>query len=543
MSSIKNQNLLQLQNEYITRLPAKLDSINCAWKKTQTGDDNTAITEFGQLIHNLAGSAGTFGFPTISSVATKLEVMLKNIDTDQTLNDEETETIDSALQEIKKLVDIGPTKQFQHQILEEDTDDNETENNQLIYAIENNQELAKEIVSQLKHFDYEVETFSSIAKAIDALKHKLPAAMIIDVQLPEGEFAGPDFALLFNQFSRTHVPSIFISNRDDWHARLAAIQANGNAYLTKPLDFNDLLEHLDKLTNKQAPEPFRVLVVDDMKVLAEHYALVLRHAGMQVKVVTDINDLLEVLSDFQPELILMDIYMPECSGLEAAKIIRQKNELLSVPIVFLSTETSQIQHASAMELGGDDFLQKPIQDDSLLTAVRTRAQRFRQLRSHMNHDGLTGLLNHVNIKTHLESEIARAQRQHADLSFAMIDIDDFKQVNDTYGHPVGDRVIKSVARMLKSRLRRSDLIGRYGGEEFAIILPQTDIKTAKKLLDDVRENFSQIVQQTNEVQFSCTFSVGVTQLFPSGNSDDMINDADEALYEAKNTGKNKVCQK
>ncbi len=233
--------------------------------------------------------------------------------------------------------------------------------------------------------------------------------------------------------------------------------------------------------------------------------------------------------------------MPQCSGLDVAKIIRQKDELLGVPIVFLSTESDPLQHLSAMELGGDDFLQKPISDDLLLSAVRTRALRFRQLRSHMLSDGLTGLLNHVAIKTHLESEISRAHRQKEKLSFAMLDIDHFKRVNDNYGHPVGDRVIKSVARMLKKRLRKTDFIGRYGGEEFAIILPDTDIETAIKVLDDVRQNFSQITQQNNDDQFYCTLSAGVTQLSSKDNMDSLLNTADEALYQAKNTGRNKVC--
>lgn len=262
---------------------------------------------------------------------------------------------------------------------------------------------------------------------------------------------------------------------------------------------------------------------------------------MHVKTVSDIDDLLYVLSDFKPELILMDIYMPQCSGLEAAKIIRQKDELLSVPIVFLSTESDPLQHITAMELGGDDFLQKPIADDSLVSAVQARAQRFRKLRIHMQHDGLTGLLNHVSLRTHLESEIARAQRQAEALSFAMLDIDKFKQVNDTYGHPTGDRVIKSVARMLIKRLRRSDLIGRYGGEEFAIILPDTDLNTALKVIEDIRQNFSQIVQQNNEVQFSCTLSAGITQLKLNDDINTLINNADEALYQAKNSGRNKTC--
>lgn len=542
MSSDKQDKLNKLQDKYISQLPGKLSALNRVWLTALHDSDLSALRQLSQLAHNLAGSAGTFGFPSVSVEARNLENTLRGLDEEQGLNREVEETIADVLQRIVSLVELGPDKQ-EKQISIEHDETIPVDFDQLIYVIEDDDLLAREIATQLYYFDYEVETFSDVSQAVEAIKLRMPSAMIIDVQLPEGELAGPRFALILNEFSTTRVPTIFISARDDWQARLASVRASGNAYLTKPIDFNDLLERLDSLTLRQAPTPFKVLIVDDMAVLAEHYAEVLKNAGMLVETVSDIDDLLEVLSDFKPELILMDIYMPQCSGLEAAKIIRQKDELLSVPIVFLSTETDPLQHISAMELGGDDFLQKPIEDNRLAVAVRTRAQRFRNLRSHMHRDGLTGLLNHVTTKIHLESEIARSQRQDEPLSFAMLDIDHFKEVNDTYGHPVGDRVIKSVARMLTKRLRKSDLIGRYGGEEFAIILPDTDIETARKLLDDVRVSFSQIVQQNNEVQFSCTLSAGVTQFTENSSINSIISTADDALYEAKNSGRNKVCVK
>ncbi|MBT8439785.1 MAG: diguanylate cyclase, partial [Gammaproteobacteria bacterium] len=535
--------LRKLQDKYIAQLPGKLNALNRVWLKALHENDIAGLNQLRQLAHNLAGSAGTFGFPSVSIEARNLEDTLRSLSDIEDLDSVAEESIADALQRIVSLVELGPNKQEHFTPVEHEAAYTTAEFDRLVYVIEDDDLLAREIASQLYYFDYEVETFSSTQQAIEAIKLRMPSVMIIDVQLPDGDLAGPEFARLFNEFSTSYIPSIFISARDDWQARLAAVQAHGSAYLTKPIDFNDLLERLEQLTVRQLPEPFKVLIVDDMEVLAEHYATVLKNADMQVVTVSDIDDLLETLSDFKPELILMDIFMPQCSGLDAAKIIRQKDELLGVPIVFLSTESDPSQHISAMELGGDDFLQKPITDERLLISVRTRALRFRRLRSHMLCDGLTGLLNHVATKTHLESEISRAQRQKEALVFAMIDIDNFKQVNDTYGHPAGDRVIKSVARMLKKRLRKSDLIGRYGGEEFAIILPETDIDTAKKLLDDVRENFSQITQQTHEVQFYCTLSVGVTQLTAGDTHDSLINTADEALYEAKNTGKNKVCIK
>lgn len=543
MTTNKKTRLHQLQEKYLAQLPDKINELHKTWIQAQHTDELAALSQLRQLAHNLAGSAGTFGLPAVSIEARNLETILHNLSDTQDLNNEIEEAIADALQRIVGLVELGPVSHDSHAPIQQDVTATDDEFGQLIYIIEDDELLASEIASQLSYFDYEVKTFLVVAHAIDAIKRRMPSAMILDVQLPEGEFAGPEFALLLNEFSTTHIPSIFISARDDWLARLSAVRSNGNAYLTKPLDFNDLLERLDLVTTKDEPAPIKVLVIDDMEILAEHYASVLTEAGMLARYVSDINELLGVLSDFKPELILMDIFMPQCSGLEAAKIIRQKDELLSVPIVFLSTESDPLQHISAMELGGDDFLQKPIADDRLVLAVRARAQRFRKLRSHMQHDGLTGLLNHASIKTHLESEIARAQRQREPLCFAMLDIDKFKQVNDTYGHPAGDRVIKSVARMLKKRLRKSDLIGRYGGEEFAIILPETDITTASKVIDNIRQDFSQIVQQDNEVQFNCTLSAGVTQLTTNDNLNNLVNTADEVLYEAKNSGRNKVCIK
>lgn len=543
MTSNRLQKLRQLQEKYVTQLPGKLSALNDVWLKALHDKDPGSLEQLRQLAHNLAGSAGTFGFPAISIEARELEDTLRNLNNTHELTGEIEETVADCLQRIVSLVEIGPESYDTSVHIEHDDSTIDVEIEQLVYVIEDDELLAREIATQLQYFDYEVETFSTVSQSMHAIKQRIPSVMILDVQLPEGELAGPEFARVFNEFSSIRVPSIFISARDDWQARLAAVKANGSAYLTKPLDFNELLERLDHLTMRKVPEPFKILVVDDMQVLAEHYAIVLGNAGMEVKIVTDINELLETLSDYKPDLIVMDIYMPQCSGLEAAKIIRQKDELLSVPIVFLSTEADPLQHSSAMELGGDDFLQKPIADERLIVAVRTRAQRFRQLRSEMHTDGLTGLLNHVTIKTRLESEISRALRQKEPLSFAMLDIDHFKKVNDTYGHPVGDRVIKSIARMLTKRLRKSDLIARYGGEEFAIILPETDIDTARRLVDDVRESFSKIVQQTSQSQFTCTLSAGVTSLTVNSTIDSLISTADQHLYEAKAAGRNIVIAK
>jgi diguanylate cyclase (GGDEF)-like protein len=137
-------------------------------------------------------------------------------------------------------------------------------------------------------------------------------------------------------------------------------------------------------------------------------------------------------------------------------------------------------------------------------------------------------------------EVARACRHHSALSLVMIDIDHFKQVNDTYGHPTGDRVLKRLARLLQQRLRRSDIIGRYGGEEFAVILPGADGPAAQRVIENLRRHFASVPQVAEQEEFSVTFSAGVAVFPLSTTTDSLTNMADKALYLAKRSGRNRV---
>ena len=162
------------------------------------------------------------------------------------------------------------------------------------------------------------------------------------------------------------------------------------------------------------------------------------------------------------------------------------------------------------------------------------------LRSFMVRDSLTGLLNHTAIKDLLYGEVAGAVRQKKPLSFAMIDIDHFKKINDRYGHPAGDRVIKSLSRLLKQRLRSSDLVGRYGGEEFAAVLIDADRTTAMDVLDTIREDFSQLRHLADEKDFTVTFSCGIADVSQFPDITKLSDAADKALYKAKHAGRNRV---
>ncbi|HEX9372856.1 MAG TPA: diguanylate cyclase, partial [Roseiflexaceae bacterium] len=399
---------------------------------------------------------------------------------------------------------------------------------------------AHDLVVQLGHFGYAVHTQATLDDRCGAVAGPVPAAIIVgaaalNLNTPSAA------ALVATRRAGVKAPAtVVVSERGDLETRLSAVRAGADAFFTIPVNTIALIDKLDTLTSHQAPEPNRILVVDDEPDLAEYHAATLRQAGMMTFVVNDPLDVMRPLGEFRPDMILMDMYMPGCDGMDLAAVIRQQEDYIGIPIVFLSAETNRDMQLEAMRLGGDDFMTKPIKPDHLISAVNSRVQRTRALRSFMVRDSLTGLFNHTATKERLEVELARAARHQAPLAFAIIDIDNFKQVNDTFGHPIGDRVLKSLARLLQQRLRRTDVIGRYGGEEFAVVLAGTDGPSAVRVMDEIRSGLAQIRQQAGAKEFSVTFSCGIAS-FPTHQDPPSLTDAaDRALYQAKRGGRNQV---
>ncbi|TVR91636.1 MAG: diguanylate cyclase [Spirochaetaceae bacterium] len=333
---------------------------------------------------------------------------------------------------------------------------------------------------------------------------------------------------------------VFISDRDDFAARLRAVRAGGTAFFSPPVDISVVIDRVDGLRGAGTNEPYHVLIIDDDQEQVSHTALILQQAGMITSVVSDPAQVVSVMIESRPELILMDLYMPGCDGIELTRIIRQQDSFVAVPIVFTSAENDREKQLLAIGSGADDFLVKPVKPEHLIKAVSLRAERTRSMRYFMERDSLTGLLNHSNLKGSLSLEMQRANRIGREMSFAMIDLDRFKRVNDIYGHYSGDRVLKSLARLLQQRLRKTDVIGRYGGEEFAVILFDVGTTQAKRLLDDIRESFSHIRHRAGEEEFSVTFSCGIAGFPVCSDALSIAEAADAALYRAKEAGRNQV---
>ncbi|WP_313049982.1 diguanylate cyclase [Pseudomonas soli] len=409
-----------------------------------------------------------------------------------------------------------------------------------VYIVLQDHDRAERLAQQLEFFGLSVQALCSAEAFQASMSERLPSAIVMDVDFT-GAGIGLQLAAQAQQGLEQPVPLLFFSlHETDTPTRLAAVRAGGQEFLTGTLDASSLLEKLELLTSATQYDPFRVLVIDDSRAQALHTERTLNSAGIIPRVLTEPIRTMSELADFQPDLIILDMYMPACTGPELAKVIRHNDRYVSVPIIYLSAEDDLDKQLDAMSEGGDDFLTKPIRSRHLVTTVRNRAARARHLKARMVRDSLTGLYNHTHILQLLEDCSFRARREVQPLSFAMLDIDHFKKINDRHGHPMGDRVIKSLALFLKQRLRKTDFIGRYGGEEFAIVMPNTGLEAAHKVLDEIRRRFAEIHYPAQPHDLQCTFSAGVVQLDEQLDALTMASAADEALYRAKHAGRNCV---
>lgn len=533
------EKLQALSDDFAASLPAKLTKIDTIWQQVRSTNQAEDINDLIFFCHRLAGSGTSFGFKDVSEYARCIEVALVNL---HNANDVSSPAVwnDASRIEIAGLVeqllaannaqkeDISNTDTFKEK-LKPAADDGKP----LIYLQEKNNLVLAELTSKLETYNYDTQNFSQLKDLKAAFKNNPPNSLLIDSTL----FKADTRQLLMNLKQDYQFTLIHLADSNSFKDRLEAVRIGVDFYFTKPIDASNIIDTLDNINESELAAPARVLIVDDSISTSRFYALSLQSKGIQTKVVTDPFEVMDAVIEFKPELILLDLYMPKCSGLELAAVIRQQESYISTPIIFLSGETNAQKQLETLEMGADEFLTKPINVEQLIAVVKNKVIRYRQLSAYMHNDSLTGLLNHTSILSVLDTEIARAKRESSNISYAMIDIDFFKKVNDSYGHHMGDMVIKGIARFLKQRLRITDYVGRYGGEEFVAILPGVDATQTATIIQKILDAFFKIDFVHFNHKFNVSFSCGIADYASCPSASEIIDAADKALYVAKQDGR------
>src|SRR5690554_256123 len=537
------QKLQLLRENYQSKLPSEMLILQTlAESLGHEEQDRNTLDELRHRLHKLAGSGSTFGLVELSEQAKKLELevnaWLNN--TALAINEEAQK---SFLQAVIALQDTLDQKVTPHApIVYNAMGASSKQDKKTVWLIEDDSNLAKELSLQLESFGFIVKWFSLAADAEHASHNEQPDLLLLDVILAKENIDTTELLSLLPGLRELRCPVVFISAHDDFHSRLRAAQLGAQGYFIKPLDIPHLVNRLVQILEQEQAEPPRVMIIDDDITLARHYQLTLLGAGMEVKILQRPETLIEEISAFRPELILMDLHMPDYSGHDLAGVIRQHENWSNIPIVYLSAETDPALQIQALERGADDFQTKPISDIQLIASVTVRVERARLLTAQINRDSLTGLLKHASIKEEAELALIRSRRSQTPVAIVMLNIDHFKRVNDNYGHAMGDVVISSLAMLLRQQLRQSDIIGRYGGEEFVAVLVDCDVDSALQIINKLRLHFSSLRFTHGGTEFSCTFSAGIacSTDFPNENAVALIALADEALYTSKRNGRNQV---
>lgn len=251
---------------------------------------------------------------------------------------------------------------------------NHTDYRSLVYLYFPDIDAGQQLAATLELYQHEVLCFTEADELQSAIMVRMPQALVMDVDSPAGMAARKKMG---NRVI-SNFPIIYISAVDNFTQRLAAVREGAAGYFLKPLDVEALSAKIDEKIARNEVLAYRILVVDDDELLASYYDAILSSAGMHVKAINDPSEILESLKKFKPELVLTDLNMPVCNGLEMAQIIRQNNRYIDIPIVFLSTEVQK--QMTAIETGADDFLGKPIDPEKLISTIASRAERYRNLR-------------------------------------------------------------------------------------------------------------------------------------------------------------------
>ena len=416
-ASTARDRIARLRATFVEQLPQRLDAMQALWASLQDASAHAeTIDALHRGLHNLKGTASSFGFADLARAAEQAEACV-------------IAAVEAGAQElsVQCVTRIGgglaALSTQAHALLRAVPSDtwegspsfalpggaprtDASAAGRLVYVCDDDALLLGKIATQITCFGYQCQCFSSTAALRTAVLAKSPDALIMDIHFPGAEDDGTQALANLHQELGAKVPTVFLSGRSDFDARIKAVQAGGQAFLHKPADALALVSALDTLTGQQQPGAYRILIVDDEPQVASYHSVLLQEAGMQTYELGDPTRILSVLEEFRPDLVLMDIYLPQCNGRDLAALIRQLPDYVSIPIIYLSSELDHKKQFSAMRVGAEGFLTKPVNPEQLIESVGVRAERMRVLRGMMARDSLTGLLNHSETTRTLENAVA-----------------------------------------------------------------------------------------------------------------------------------------
>jgi diguanylate cyclase (GGDEF)-like protein len=494
--------------------------------------DSPVVRQLAHHFHGLAGLGATYGYPRVSELADEGEATILPLAKNgvppplalvgrwrwlvEAMAEEISEEAESdALQQAV----LAATPKFE------------------ILIVESDARLAAELRAAIEQEGITVRVAGSCADARLALERQSPDALLAEARLPDG--SGHELLEALRSSRETEgVGAIILSEEHDFIDKVRAIRSGADAFVGKPIDIPSVVRRVLAFRQRKEHPPRRILAVEDDATQAMLILRILGAAGYEVVVCDDPSTFEERLISFGPDLLLMDVQLAgyDVNGYDLVRYIRQSDGFSMLPVIFVTGETERQAVIDSAVSGGDLLIPKPVDWDLLLTQIASRLQRATLMRELTDRDPLTGVLTRSAFESrvrHRAESDRRADRRA--VSLVLLDLDHFKRVNDTHGHVAGDRVLTGLGTFLRRRLRHSDMIGRYGGEEFALLIEEASVADAVRLMERLLAEFREIEHgPAGHVEFSAGVAA-LTQSF-----DASFRRADSALYEAKRSGRARI---
>jgi diguanylate cyclase (GGDEF)-like protein len=538
--------VITISSDFDAKFKAELKIIIRLWADARKQQSMVLLKPLRVCVEQLNKSVSALALPSLQSILSRITKACSDILCEKESFSQVATEIDQLLSQL-----ISSTQKVPNPLLIESSaavNDGAMEQNlslaakqsrRMSIAIVDDEKVSGMALAELvSEFNFNVEYFESIGE----LKKKQPKRqfdlVLLDILMPEVSTAQVfEFAA---ELTRLGTKVISHSGLFNFEMRLAAVRAGVVDFIVKPTSILGVIEKINRVLNLQKTRDYRIVFIDDHKLMGEFYQTLLEDAQCEVYFMDSVEQMFSCLDDIHPDLFLLDMNMPGVSGLDAAKMIRQQKQFDFTPIVFLTGDEQLETKLAALQGGAEDVISKSTPPALVIDLLLTRLKRSLGVREFVSKDSLTGLLNHGQIMEAAMNSFRLAHRQKSNASIAMLDLDHFKSVNDTYGHAAGDKVLSGLGQLLSRSLRTTDYIGRYGGEEFMIVLVGASPEESIEKLNAIKDAFSAIDFEFNDTVFRATFSIGLADLAENNSLPHAINQADQALYASKVGGRNKI---
>jgi len=551
MSSKLEQKIAEFRITFIAEFNEKLAVLTKLWSNARTSQSLEAVKKFRFEVHSLKGSSGALNFLTLSNRLGIIE-----------------EKIAPCEEQINRLKSIVPFIERQINSMIEASRDTPNpllvlkETTSPIGELREPQKYKEEITSQsyrdikialiddnentsavnakiFAGFGFIINQFNSIEQLENGLENNTFDLVLIDTDnstnSPEQMFA---FAAKLRAFD---IEIFILSSSSSFENRLSAVRSKVNEYLLKPVNITTLVSKIRKSFKMDLIRPYRILLLDDLALMGSFYKTLLEDKHVEVLAISKADSIMTELESFHPDVFLLDMHMPNISGLEVARLLRQQAKYDYVPIIFLTSDDNIKTKLEVLECGADDVISKSTPPNIIVQQVDSRIQRGQEIRYLASRDSLTGVLNHGQIMDAAAHSLRLSKRQEKPAVVVMIDLDHFKGVNDKYGHLGGDKVLISLGQLLLQSVRDTDYVGRYGGEEFMVVFSNATPQIIESKMNNILTAFLHINYTVDQQSFNCSFSAGLASSTDHEKLSELISSADAALYKAKNTGRSQIC--